>query len=59
MIIIILEIKEIKNNEENIYRNNYEISSIYSDIFLSGEKNNKSISANNGYYNHKKRLKIV
>ena len=48
-----------KNNIfDNTYRKNLDISSIHSDRFLNVDKNNKSFSVNNGFYNKKRRNNI-
>ena len=50
-----LRISKIKkNNMDNTYRKNLDISSFYSDKFFNIEKSNKSFSVNNGFYNKRK-----
>ena len=52
------DIKSKKSNIDNTYRKNFDISSIYSDRFFNVEKNNKSFSVNNGFYNKKRQTNI-
>ena len=54
-IVNIKDNKSKKRNIDNTYRNNFDISSIYSDRFINAEKNNKSFSVNNGFYNKKRK----